>query len=47
MQAAMERSGEYESYNAQFCQRLSDYLAIMIKFQVRSQELLRQSDCVQ
>lgn len=35
MQAAMERSGEYESYNAQFCKRLSDYMAILFKFQVR------------
>lgn len=35
MQAAMERSGEYQSYNAQFCKRLSDYMAIMFKFQVR------------
>jgi hypothetical protein len=35
MQAALERSGEYESYNAQFCKRLSDYMAIMFKFQVR------------
>jgi hypothetical protein len=35
MAAAIERMREYETHNAQFCKRVSDYLTIMIKFQVR------------
>lgn len=35
MAATTERTQEYETHNRQFCSRLSEYLLIMFKFQVR------------
>lgn len=34
MAAAIERISEYQTHNAQFCKRISDFLFIMVKFQV-------------
>lgn len=35
MAATIERTQEYETHNRQFCSRVSEYLQIMFKFQVR------------
>lgn len=35
MAATMERLDEYRTYNTQFCQRILDFLPMMMSYQVR------------